>query len=217
MNCPKCNVEIIKSSQGKIKCINCGSYIYVRNHYLNKTLILLSEKEKDIYEEEKKNYYFYKKWFRNLEYLGISKSTINSVQNKLRSKWGEPHPTNRDLVWALFNNQIIELTKIKAGYHEFEMLYLQWALFSCEIDLDPTKLQQESHKMRLYDIKDKGYKRVEVLANSGCEECKILEGKIYDINEVIKTSLLPNKQCTHKLEENKKYSWCRCMYLPIIE
>ena len=217
MNCPTCNVEIIKAPQVKTKCKNCGSYIYVRNHYLNKSLILLSEKEKNTYEEEKKNYYFYKKWFRNLEYLGISKSTINSVQNRLRNKWGEPHPTNRDLVWALFNNQIIELTKNKSGYNEFKMLYLQWALFSCEINLDPTKLRQESHKMSLYEIKNNGYKRVEVLAKSGCEECKKLEGKIFDLDEVINLNLLPNKRCTHKLKENDIHSWCRCMYLPIIE
>ena len=54
--------------------------------------------------------------------------------------------------------------------------------------------------------------KVEILASqNSCEHCKKQQGKIYTVNEALKTRPLPCKECDHEM------GYCRCTYLPVIE
>lgn len=54
--------------------------------------------------------------------------------------------------------------------------------------------------------------KVEILAASdSCAHCKSRQGKIYTVEEAIKTRPLPCKECDHDM------GYCRCVYMPVIE
>lgn len=54
--------------------------------------------------------------------------------------------------------------------------------------------------------------KVEILATpDSCDHCKSQQGKIYTVEEAIKTRPLPCKKCDHEM------GYCRCTYLPVIE
>jgi translation elongation factor EF-Tu-like GTPase len=54
--------------------------------------------------------------------------------------------------------------------------------------------------------------KVEILAApDSCEKCKSQQGRIYTVEEAIKTRPLPCKDCNHEA------GYCRCTYLPVIE
>lgn len=54
--------------------------------------------------------------------------------------------------------------------------------------------------------------KVEILASpDSCEHCKSRQGKIYTVEEAIKTRPLPCKECDHES------GYCRCTYVPVIE
>lgn len=215
--CPHCKKLLQKAPKTKSECQFCKQDIYVRKHYETKQPVYLTAKEKEVFDSEKEQYYFSKEWLRKIKELGISDDQIDSIRNELLQKWGEGHPSFNDLIWKIFNNQVIELSKKNASHNEFKMLYFIWALFACEINSDPTNLLQQSHKWKLLGYKDGGIHHVEILSNQGCDICNSLNGKVFSIEEAIKRNLLPNKNCIHKLAETNKYSWCRCMYSAHIE
>lgn len=213
--CPNCEFIIQKEIKSKTKCPNCHKDIYVRVHYKTNEYLHLTEVERQDFEEEERAYYFSKKWFGKLKEIGVTDSEIEAIRNELRQKWGPGYPSFNDLVWALFNKQVIKLTKRhQQPYHELKMLYFTWGLFSCEIDNDPNDLLKQSHKWKLMDYKSHDFiKGVEILSNQGCEPCNKLNGKKYSLEEALsENSVLPNKECIHKLSEKNKYAWCRCIY-----
>ena len=51
--------------------------------------------------------------------------------------------------------------------------------------------------------------KVEILASpNSCDHCGSQQGKIYTVEEAIKTRPLPCKECDHEM------GYCRCVYLP---
>lgn len=213
VKCPNCNTALLEVPKSKILCPFCKKYIYVRTHYETRKVMYLTEKEKNSFDKDKANHFFYRDWFRKIKDIGITDIDIEEVRSKLRSKWGEGHPSSQDLLWALFNRQVTVLAKRKAACHEFKMLYYTWALFSYEIDADPTNLLMQSHKWELLGYKSVGITKVQILA-TGCEDCNRLNGKVLSIEDAMKNGFLPNKFCTNKLIKNgNKFAWCRCIYL----
>lgn len=213
--CPNCGVILDKMPDKTVTCKDCKNPIYARKHYLSKQSILLSEHQKNLYESEKSQYYFEKKWRRRIEDLGMSSAAIEAIKEELAQRWGPGHPTFRDLAWACFNSYSMELAqRLPATFHELKMLYFTWGLFCVDIDTDPLRFQQESHKYELLQLRERGVKTVTILANQGCSHCQELEGKIYNIADLLpEQTVLPNSRCDHKLEDKHTFSWCRCMFL----
>ena len=214
--CPNCQNELPKFPQSKTKCKKCNRDVYVRTHYLTKAKILLTAKQKDQFDDEKRDYFFQKDWLRKLSDLGITDTDVKSARDDLTKKWGHS-PAFNDLVWRLFNSKVVKMAS-GTSLHDLKMHYFTWALFACEIDTDPTGLLQQSHKYELLEYKKGGYtEKVELLSNGGCEACAKNNKKIFNLDELLKeNNILPNKSCTHKLKPDGKYAWCRCIFLPII-
>lgn len=54
--------------------------------------------------------------------------------------------------------------------------------------------------------------KVEILSSdNSCESCQSQNGKIYTVEEAIKTRPLPCKEC------NNKMGYCRCVYVPVVD
>lgn len=219
VKCPSCGALFVKAPKSKTKCKSCGSVVFVRTHYLTGELQYLLERQKIFYDLEKTQFYFEKSWLKRLTDLGINDGDVSIVREELHKKWGGNNPSFNDLMWAMFNRQVIRLGKNGASWHDLKMLYLTWGLFAYEINSDPTNLLQQSHLFELKSYERGGYaKEVEVLANSGCEECSKLNGKRYKLADLMKNNeVLPNKLCSHGKDGKYKFAWCRCMFLPVIE
>lgn len=91
------------------------------------------------------------------------------------------------------------------------------ALFACQVNRSPINQLKQCHKYDLLEYKQQGIKKVFVLASQGCDECKKLDKKEFNIKDLLpEQDILPNIKCTHKLEKKHKHSWCRCIFLPVI-
>lgn len=214
--CPNCQSEFLKFPQSKTKCKKCHRDLYIRTHYLTKKKILLTTKQKDIYEDGKSAYFFQKEWLRKLSDLGITAADVNNTKDDLTKKWGHD-PAFNDLVWRLFNSKVVKMAS-GTSLHDLKVHYFMWALFACEVDTDPTGLLNQSHKYELLEYKKGRYaEKVELLSNDGCDACAKNNKKIFNLDELLKeNNILPNKNCTHKLKPDGKYAWCRCIFLPVI-
>lgn len=216
ISCPSCSTVLSKIPTSKAKCKNCGKFIYVRTDYKTNDKLYLSEEQKDNFDSDRKDFYFQKEWKRQLSGLGISEQDMVVAQEELTKKWGNS-PSFNDLVWRLFNSRVIKLAKNGADLHDFKMLYFTWALFACAINSNPNELQKQAHKYELLAHKRTGFvDKVDISSDVGCNECVKLNGKIFDIDDLLKENdILPNKNCTNKLDSDNKYSWCRCMFLAL--
>ena len=214
--CPNCTTPLIKPPSSKIKCKSCQKPIYVRTDYRTDDKLYLSEKQKDDFDKAKKEHFFQKEWRRKLADLGITESEFEDTKQELAKKWGI-NPAFNDVVWRIFNNQVIKYGR-NPSLHNLKMLYWTWSLFACEINSDPTNLLREAHKFELLGYKKTGFvKNVELMANQGCDACMKLNGKIFALDDLLKDNqVLPNKNCTHKLNEADKFAWCRCTFLSVI-
>lgn len=219
VKCPNCGTLFVKAPKSKTKCKSCGSEVFVRTHYLTGELQYLLERQRIFYDLEKTQFYFEKSWLKRLSDLGISEKEVSITREELHKKWGGNNPSFNDLMWAMFNKQVICLGRVGATLHDLKMLYFTWGLFAYEINSDPTNLLQQAHLFGLKSYEGGDYaKEVEILANSGCEECTKLNGKRYKLADLLKKNdILPNKRCSHGKDNMHKYAWCRCIFLPVVE
>ncbi|MFA4819952.1 MAG: hypothetical protein WC613_03250 [Candidatus Aenigmatarchaeota archaeon] len=120
----------------------------------------------------------------------------------------------RDEVWSSFQKALaVALGKNKL--HDAQMLYYKMAIFVDEENKNPFIYIKESSRIRLLDFKNQDIKKVRILSTGGCSNCDKQNGKSYSIDEAISKMPLPNKNCSHHLNpENKKYSFCRCVFVP---
>jgi hypothetical protein len=85
---------------------------------------------------------------------------------------------------------------------------------------DHFHLAQAYRWFSLADYKVAGFKKVEIIANESCEECSELNGRVFMIDEALKTMPIPNPNCTQwkdDLDHKHDTGWCRCVWLPVIE
>ena len=59
-----------------------------------------------------------------------------------------------------------------------------------------------------------GVSQVKILAKDCCEDCKNLDGKIFQVQDMIKQNILPNKDCTNHISGSVK---CVCCLIPIFD
>jgi len=103
--------------------------------------------------------------------------------------------------------------------HKKSMDHYEKAINLSKKGKDPFKQLWLASKIRLLRYKkSEVVKKVSILSGDGCVSCKKQNGKIYSISEALKKMPIPNKNCSYHLHpKNKKYSFCRCIYLPEVE
>ena len=80
--------------------------------------------------------------------------------------------------------------------------------------IEVIKKLENNHKKSLESyVKSEVIEYVEILpAENSCEACKKMKGKKILLKKAVSDSPLPIKSCC-----NKKYGYCRCCYIPIVE
>jgi hypothetical protein len=153
-----------------------------------------------------------KKWLNILYSYGINEKDISNTSQQLFKKFGK-EPNDNDIIWSLFN-QVVLKTR---DYQTLKMIYYEMALFLNEEGKDFFHVLQQSKRMELIVYKQRGVKKVEILAASNsCEHCQKLNGKILTINEALEEMFIPCEECTHIISVAHR-GFCRCCYVPIVE
>lgn len=98
--CPYCGVELEKKPSRKIKCPDCGNFIFVRTSPLDMSKILITEDEIEKIEEQ---------WaiYNNTheEFLE-QKKRFENERDILGIKFGRT-PSENDVKWSLLNNELL--------------------------------------------------------------------------------------------------------------
>ena len=99
------------------------------------------------------------------------------------------------------------------------MIYYEMALFLNKEGKDCFSVLQQSAKMNLMKFKQAGVVekvRILTVGEDSCKACRLLENKVFTIEEALEKMPIPCKECTHKLYDEKK-GFCRCSYLAEFE
>ena len=201
--CPHCGGVLEKKPQRKKKCPLCRNYIYIRTSPTNSDKVLVTE------EGAKKI-----DWLKKLENYGITEKHFDDQKNKLSKQFGCV-ANNRDIIHTLFNKLILK----NSDFHTLQMIYYEHALFLNEEGEDCFKILQLANKMDLlrYKQSEIDIEKVKIISGEeSCSFCQQLNGKIYSIEEALKTMPLPCKDCTFILYDDKR-GFCRCTYAPMLD
>ena len=156
----------------------------------------------------KKQLEFKDQWIDELKFLNISKKDYINTKNILFKRFGK-NPSENDIIWSLLNNVLLNnITDYEKLYHIY---YIIGNIVRKEGRNDPNLYYELSSKSILRYYKNLGYKRVTYVASLGtrtCNVCSKLDGKHFDINDVLKNPPVPNKKCKNKDENG--YINCRC-------
>jgi len=195
IKCPYCQNILEKKPSRKTSCPFCKKHIYIKSSKL------VTEEEANAIEQKWK-------FIHDLEKLGILEKEYNSHKEKLAEKFGFD-PKFFDVAWDMLNARALKLAKSR-NFNDLAILYYEMALFLNEEGKDFFHILQQSSKTRLEHLKTMGVKKVEIMCGpGGCPSCLKLDKKTLTIEEALKITPVPNKDCTHILYGEKK-GFCRC-------
>ncbi len=137
--CPSCKKKLETIPSKKKKCPFCGQFIYVRTRPQDRKKILITEKEKDLIEEQ------WQQHFLESEDKEILKDPeFEKAKKELTKQFGKEASTS-DARWRVYNQRIIELASKR-----------QWGLYrNNKLDMTKLLIREGHHKqalMTLYEI-----------------------------------------------------------------
>jgi len=149
-------------------------------------------------------------WLKRLGEYGIVKQDFEIAKAQLSEKFKQ-EPSNQDVFWSLFHQLI---AKNRNNLQTLKMIYYEMALFLNEQGKDCFTQLQLSNKMELLMYKKAGINKVQILTcgTGSCEQCQLLQDKIYTIDEALEKMPIPNKDCTKKMYD-KNQGFCKCSYV----
>ncbi len=147
-------------------------------------------------------------WLKELINYGITKKDYESTNKLLNKKFGKEANQN-DVIWALFNRALIN--NINNLSVQSNIYYCMGTFVRNEEGKDPNQYFRLSTISLLNKYKSLGFTKVTFIASLGsrtCINCSKLNGKIFEIDKVIKDPPVPNKKCKSKDDYN--HLLCRC-------
>ena len=188
--CPYCNNDTGKVITMKKKCPVCTKVIFVRNG-------------KVVTDEEK----FIIDWQKYMDFMVPDIEALRfDVEKTLEARFGK-EPGAPDLIWGMFNQILLKLS----DPWDLSIIYRNMAKFrQSEGNKDAyIKLMKTAMCLEVRDSAEKGWANNIVIKNIDdglvCDECKIINGKIYPVKEALANFPLPHNKCTSDA--------CRCTYL----
>jgi hypothetical protein len=213
--CPYCDTILDKKPKAKEKCPYCNSFIYVRTLPLTGQLKIATEKEKNRIDKD------LRAWmeFEALkEWTDLSDKDFINAQEKLKEEF-DFDPPFRDVVWRLYH----ELAwGSKNDPERQSSIYYAMAIYLEKEGKFPFKMLQLSNNAKLKALKKEGHVNKVRISTMGhepggaCDLCRKNEGKVLTIDHALKTMPIPNPECSYKFKKNH-YSFCRCVYNPIVD
>lgn len=212
-SCPNCGAVFDEVPKRKKQCGECGEVLYVRTTQQLFDSDLLTE-------EQVRASDFYKEL---MEY-GATLEDYHNARKELATKWGfDPKPY--DIVWSVSNKLIARGPNLSGAYdkkHELlfhaKMITFSQAKYQAYRGHDPAPYKKtvNEYDIQLAQRDGSRVKKFEILAQGCCNECDKLNKTVFSVDEIKNKNVLPQQVCTNKLEKDHKYSWCMCMYLPVI-
>lgn len=210
VHCPYCNNTLDKIPNAKSKCPFCKQFIFVLTDPDLKKKVHVTKTQADEIRKkwsERSEINYYVKYFSQ---FGIT-NEIFLAKKQLLSEEKGTEVENSEVLEQIFHR----LVYTSKDFHELKMLYFSMALIKYQNGEDFFNLLQESMRFELLKKgESKLIKKVKIHA-IGCEHCKENDGKIYTIEDALKTMPIPNPECTHEKKEGR--GWCRCFYIAEIE
>jgi hypothetical protein len=150
-------------------------------------------------------------WIKN--YIGAqSQIAFETTKEKLALQF-KSMPSNRDIIWALFNSLTLTALSQKDYFHA-QAIYYQMAVFLGTTGRNPNQLLKAANQTQLLFLRQKfPDAKVHIMGGEdSCDSCKTIDNQVYTYDEALKLMPLPHKECSYKLF-NYKHSFCRCSYV----
>lgn len=189
--CPYCKAELIPAPRRKKKCPECSQTMYVRNGKLMQ--------EFEAFQED---------WLVFLASLDIEKRDFEKTRKALRRESGGD-PGFFEVV-----RSILEIIVATGSSEDKVRAYLELSRAASWEGTDPKPYIEAGLKEALEEMKRKGVGRVRVNNYGGspdystCDACAALHGKVFPIDEALKSMPIPT-ECA------RDDGICRCEYLPL--
>lgn len=200
--CPYCGEVLAQRPKRKKKCPACKNPIYVRTDPETGQKILTTEESAQVMD-----------WLELLEDYRITKQDFLTQKRRISKKFGT-EATDRDVIWSLFNDLVIQ--RAAAGdFRTAEHVYSDMATFRQEEGKDPFHQLQQASRMELMDLTESGCTKVKTSTcndDDVCPSCRNLERQVFKIDDALEVMPLPNKNCTTDLEYGSR-GRCRCGYV----
>ena len=216
--CPYCSYMLEKFPSRKQKCSSCGKTFVVRTHYETRQKLVLTETDAVKFDAEKDKYYLDKSLLDGIKkYIYVDRGAVDKLVEKTRieltKKFGKPAALG-DVAWGVANRMSIDAMR-KGDMALLGMIQFQMALYLHYSGKDGRHLLVSAFEIELMNYRKMGVTQVSMIATSCCEACKTVDGKIISIDEAIREKILPNIQCTSKLNPSAPTGWCSCCYSPV--
>lgn len=211
--CPNCSEKLEKIPGAKTKCPHCGKYMFVRTRPKDNIRVVVTEIEADRIDEE---------WsiINNVHSSFIAKKEIYAKE-QLPWKRGEKTIVNEFLeatyqceiseeelyqrrqksininnaIWSLCNQYLLKNQK-ECNFDNIISLYLVLERIRVSEDKNANTIVRKRMHFELLRLKESGMSIViPVSSYNSCNACKKLNGKEFNIDEVIKNQPFPPKDC----------------------
>jgi len=128
------------------------------------------------------------------------------------------------VIAAIVINKIIEIDSEKMKklpYKQYSFAFFELALWAIERKINPRNQLNAAHYYQLKEYQQREViKRVQILSapknSNSCQSCKEINGKIFTLEQALQHEPLPYHNCTNDYFQNG-FSWCRCIYLPLVD
>lgn len=209
-HCPYCGVELARQPQRKCKCPSCKRAILVRRLSGARSSVAVTEAraaeiDAALAAESR------------MRWLECQGETLGIAATKYRENLAErPELPAVDVLWGMCNARVARLAQ-GGEWHEAGVLYYGMALFAAEEDRDFTHLLEAAALMKLRAIEAEGFANKVEISTAGrgnaCSGCAKLEGKVLMLDEALRASPLPCRECSMVVVGTRP-GFCRCEYLP---
>ncbi len=205
LECPICKQSLDRHSRNRFKCPHCRNWIY----FLGDNPVTREDHERlaEKYYQDR-----YKETLRGtmveeLAKIGLAEEKLKGREQELLAKMGV-QPQKISVILSLFSETIV---KVKDPNEKWER-YLSLANILHKGGEDSFHVLQVAQKNKLAALKKEGYRNVSILAGRMCEACRKLDEKVLSIEEALKTTPIPIRDCQNR-SEDEKCSFCNCEYL----
>ncbi len=221
--CPYCGTVFDSVPTRKRKCPSCGKAVLVKSRFPDRRKVLVTEEQAQSIAHEWADYHQDNKLARRLQTYGVTDSEKRQVEIELTERFGQA-PSRADLAWGAANLK----TEQAMRKHDLEALsHLYWFMSRqlFEEGRDYFAVAQDSERCYLQYLRNMGFAKVKVIgANDDfvCPACAAVQGKVFTIQQALKTMPIPVKECTsgadgdHK-KTGRRSGLCRCSYVAVGE
>jgi uncharacterized Zn finger protein (UPF0148 family) len=207
--CPYCGADLKVRPQRKKKCPACKRPIYVKSTPEDREKRLMTEVQAEDAERRWSAYHERQKSISVLQTVGLAESDLERERAQGRA-------TDSEAVVAI----LIRVAATAKKLHERKMAYYQLASYAEKEGRPFHEFLTEAVRCELLIYKQTPVvTTVEILTAgpaNACAECDAQRGKVFSIDEALRTMPLPCPRCTRTLL-GARPGFCRCTWLPVVE